>query len=152
MTTATVLLAACLVLAAAGASWDLKVRRIPNWLCLLLALAAGLYAWTAAGEHGLLWGAVHAAIALAVGIGLFALGVIGGGDAKFYSAAALAVPLQAGFVLLGWTSAAGIVLLIVLVVGKLLFSKTGRSLREMRKMQVPYGVAIAAGFALTAFA
>jgi prepilin peptidase CpaA len=152
MTAEALLLAACLALAAVGAAWDAKVRRIPNWLCVLLAVPALAYAWTAAGESGLLWGAAHAALALVVGIGLFAMGAIGGGDAKFYSAAALAVPLQNGFALLGWTSAAGIVLLFVLVVAKLMFARTGRSLRDLRKMQVPYGIAIAAGFALTALA
>jgi prepilin peptidase CpaA len=152
MTLEAVLLAACLALAAVGAAWDIKIRRIPNWLCLLVAVAAGAYALAAAGGSGLLWGAAHAVIALAVGIGLFALGAIGGGDAKFYSAAALAVPLQKGFVLLGWTSVAGIVLLIVLVAGKLLFAKTGKSIGELRKMQTPYGVAIAAGFALATLA
>jgi prepilin peptidase CpaA len=146
------LLAACLALAAAGAAWDVRIRRIPNGLCLLLAVMAAAYAWWATGANGLLWGAAHAAIALAVGIGLFALGVIGGGDAKFYAAAALAVPLKAGFTLLGWTSAAGLVLLVVLVAGKLLFASSGKSMREMRKMPVPYGVAIAAGFALTTLA
>jgi prepilin peptidase CpaA len=152
MTIQMALLAACLVVAAAGAAWDIKIRRIPNWLCLLLAVMAAAYVWWAAGNGGLMWAVTHAAIALAVGIGLFALGMIGGGDAKFYSAAALAVPLQRGLVLLGWTSAAGILLLVALVTGRLLFAKSGKSLREMRKMPVPYGVAIAAGFALTTLA
>jgi prepilin peptidase CpaA len=152
MTVELLLLAACLAFAAAGAVWDAKVRRIPNWLCLLFAVPALAYAWAAAGESGLLWGAAHAAIALVVGIALFALGAIGGGDAKFYSVAALAVPVQNGFELLGWTSAAGLVLLIGLAAARLLFKRTGRSLRELRKMQVPYGIAIATGFALTTLA
>jgi prepilin peptidase CpaA len=148
MTIRIVLLPVCLALAAAGAAWDIKARRIPNWVCLLLALAALAYAWGAAGQSGLLWGAAHAAIALVVGVVLFAWGVIGGGDAKFYAAAALAIPLQQGLTLLGWTSAAGLVLLVVIVIGNRLFAKIRKSLKQLRKMEIPYGVAIAAGFAL----
>jgi prepilin peptidase CpaA len=148
MTLATALLAVCLALAAAGAAWDIGLRRIPNWLCLALALAALGYAWVATGAGGLGWSAAHAGIALVVGILLFALGAIGGGDAKFYAAAALAVPLQGGLALLGWTSAAGLVLLVVMIVGNRLFARTRQSLQQLRKMEVPYGVAIAAGFAL----
>jgi prepilin peptidase CpaA len=152
MTATTLLLAVCLALAAAGAAWDIRLRRIPNRLCLAFAVAALGYAWSAAGESGLAWGAAHFAIALAVGIALFAVGAIGGGDAKFYAAAAFAIPLRDGLALLGWTSAAGLVLLIVMIVGNRLFGKTRQSLRQMRKMEVPYGVAIAAGFALALLA
>ena len=53
-----------------------------------------------------------------------------------------------GLSLLGWTSAAGLVLLIVMIVGNRLFSRRRQSLHDMRKMEVPYGVAIAAGFAV----
>ena len=77
--------------AVVGAVWDVRTRRIPNWLVALLALAAagatlGMDGWSALGSS-----AIHAAIALVVGMGLFALRAIGAGDAKFYSAAALAV-------------------------------------------------------------
>jgi len=149
MTLTTLLLGVCLLLAAAGAASDVKGRRIPNWVCLLLAAAALGLAWAVAGQSGLLWGVAHAAVALAIGVALFAGGIVGGGDAKFYSAAALAVPLQSGLTLLGWTSAAGLVLLVVIVVGNRLFARVRKSIKELRKMEVPYGVAIAAGFALT---
>lgn len=148
MTIKSVLLAVCLAFAAAGAVWDIRARRIPNWVCLLLAVAALAYAWGATGQSGLLWGAAHAAIALAVGVVLFAWGVIGGGDAKFYAAAALAIPLPQGLALLGWTSVAGLVLLTIIVIGNRLFAKIRKSLKQLRKMEIPYGVAIAAGFAL----
>jgi prepilin peptidase CpaA len=148
MTVTTLCLAVCLALAVASAAWDIRLRRIPNWLCLALAVAALAYAWAHGGANALAWGAAHSAIALAVGIALFALGAIGGGDAKLYAAAALALPLQAGLSLLGWTSAAGLILLIVMIVGNRLFSRRRQSLHDMRKMEVPYGVAIAAGFAV----
>jgi prepilin peptidase CpaA len=146
------LLYLCVALAAVGAGWDIRLRRIPNVLCLLLAAAALAYASVAGGENGLLWGLAHAALALPVGMGLFTLGMIGGGDAKFYSAAALAIPLPAGLYFLGWTSAAGLVLLFVIIVGNRLFGRKRKSAKEFRKMEMPYGVAIACGFAMTMFA
>lgn len=152
MNFADLALAACMVLAAAGAVWDIASRRIPNWLCLLLAAASLGYAWSAGGTDAMLWGAAHALVALVVGMGLFALGVIGGGDAKFYSAAAFAIPLYQGLPFLGWTSVAGLVLLIVLVVGNRVFAKVRKPMSELRRMEVPYGVAIASGFALAFFA
>jgi len=152
MTIATGLLAVCLAFAAAGAAWDIKSRRIPNWVCLLLAVAAVAFVSAAAGESGLLWSLAHAAIALTVGVALFAFGIIGGGDAKFYAAAALAIPLQNGLALLGWTSAAGLVLLVVIIVGNRTVAKVRKPLGELRKMEVPYGVAIASGFALATLA
>ena len=152
MTIATMLLAVCLALAAAGAAWDINARRIPNWVCLLLAVAAVGFVSVGVGESGLLWSLAHAAIALIVGVALFGFGIIGGGDAKFYAAAALAIPLQNALALLGWTSAAGLVLLVVIVIGNRLLAKRRKSLQELRKMEVPYGVAIASGFALATLA
>ena len=148
MTITTLLLGVCLMLAAAGAGWDIRSRRIPNWVCLLLAIGAIAFVFAAAGGSGLLWSLAHAAIALIIGAALFAFGIIGGGDAKFYAAAALAIPLPNGLALLGWTSTAGLVLLIAIVIGNRLLARHRKSFQELRKMEVPYGVAIASGFAL----
>jgi prepilin peptidase CpaA len=92
---------------------------------------------------------LHAAIALGVGMLLFATGAIGGGDAKFYAAAALAIPaspIAGPLAMLGWTSAAGLVLLIGMAIGRRMLGRPGSF---MKGWQVPYGVAIAAGFLLT---
>jgi prepilin peptidase CpaA len=79
-----VLIAAC----AAACFLDVTKRIIPNWLCLLtLATGLGFAAWAgglgALGLHGL-----HASVALLIGMALFATGIVGGGDAKFYAAVA----------------------------------------------------------------
>jgi prepilin peptidase CpaA len=97
------------------------------------------------------------AVALVMGMGMFALNWIGGGDAKLFAAAAL---------WLGWP-AAGVYLVVTAMAGgglaMLLLSMRAPALRPLFSMapgwlgrlaspgeNVPYGVAIAAG-ALAAF-
>jgi len=67
---------------------DIRTRTIPNWTALavigLFVLLALLNGWVWA-EHAILAGF----IALAVGVGLYALGVVGAGDAKLFAAVAL---------------------------------------------------------------
>lgn len=130
-------------LALTGAWLDWRDRRLPNWLCgAAIALGLGLVlvgqGWGPAWSH-----ALHALIALAVGMALFAGGVIGGGDAKFYAALALWFPLGAGLRLLLLVSLAGLVLTLAMAA---LAWRSGRRLRSGPGGQtVPYGVAIAAG-------
>jgi prepilin peptidase CpaA len=72
-----------------AAASDLVTMTIPNWLCLLLLAAFGLcaasagFGWTAFGWH------VAAGLAVLVCFGMFALGWIGGGDAKLAAVTAL---------------------------------------------------------------
>ena len=91
---------------------------------------------------------LHAALALLVGMVLFRLGAVGGGDAKFYAAAALALPLGQALFLLGWTSAVGLALLLVMAIARL-FRPASRGTSLLRGWSVPYGVAIFGGLALT---
>jgi prepilin peptidase CpaA len=76
----------------AGAVYDAATLTIPNWISLVLialfpalAYSAGL-SWPEAGVH-----VVVGFAALAAGIGLFAAGLIGGGDAKLFAAISLYV-------------------------------------------------------------
>lgn len=92
--------------------------------------------------------AIHALIALVIGMALFGIGFIGAGDAKMYSCVAFAIPLQQALVMLGWTSLAGFVVLVAMSATRRI---SGVPLRKDGKgFPVPYGVAIAAGFWLTA--
>ena len=137
-----------LAVAGLGAILDVKERRLPNWLCATLAISAAAGLVYSAGPSLLPWTLLHAAIALTIGMVLFRLGAIGGGDAKFYAAAASAVPLSDALPLLGWTSAVGLLLLIVMAVAR----RARRNAQEsglLRGWTVPYGVAIFAGFGLT---
>jgi prepilin peptidase CpaA len=133
-----------------GAILDLKDRRLPNWLCALVAISGAVGIGISAGPAIVPWTLTHAALALAVGMVLFRLGWIGGGDAKFYAAAACAVPLNQGLYLLGWTSACGLALLLVMTIVRLA-RRPGGGLTSLRGWSVPYGVAIFAGFGLLLF-
>lgn len=78
--------AAMIPLMVLTAWWDLKHLKIPNWLVLgVLAtfLITGL--WGLPLET-FAWRLLYGAIALCLGFGLFALGGIGGGDAKMLAA------------------------------------------------------------------
>ncbi len=74
-----------LLLACGGAAYeDARRRRIPNWVTIP-ALAAGLGLHAAGG--GLKASALGLAVALAIGLPLFALRGLGGGDVKLLAAA-----------------------------------------------------------------
>jgi prepilin peptidase CpaA len=75
---------------AAAAASDLLTMRVPNVLVIALAVAFFL----AAPMAGLGWAALGlhlgvATVALAIGFGLYAMGWIGGGDAKLFAATCL---------------------------------------------------------------
>jgi prepilin peptidase CpaA len=137
-----------LIVAALGAFLDIRSRRLPNWLCALLALCAigGLVA--AHGPSALPSSLLHAAIALVAGMALFRAGMIGAGDAKFYTAAAAGLPLAKALPFLGWTSAVGFALLLAMVVSRFALPAAPKG-SLLKGWSVPYGVAIAGGFALT---
>ena len=137
-----------LAVAGLGAILDAKDRLLPNWLCGALAILAACGLALADGAETFPWALLHAFIALIAGMVLFRFGIIGGGDAKFYAAAALAIPLGEAHYFLGWTSAAGMVLLLVMAVGRR-FAPASRGTPLLRGWEVPYGIAIFAGFALS---
>ena len=141
----TILLAACLLLSAAGAVWDVRSRRIPNLLCLALAVASLARLIVAEGFGAAGSSAIHAALALIVGMILFRVRMLGAGDAKFYTAAALGLPLGQALPFLGWTSVAGVGLLMVLAVFRIVGRSFGPVDAKGRAL-LPYGVAIACGF------
>lgn len=140
-----------LALALLGAFLDIRQRRLPNWLCAGLALSSVIGLAVTTGWASVPGGMLHAAIALAGGMALFGVGAIGGGDAKFYAAAALAVPaspVTGPLALLGWTSVAGLVLLVAMVIGRRGLKRSGAG-GALKGWSVPYGVAVAAGLWLT---
>lgn len=131
------LVMACL--ACFGAWTDMTQRQLSNWLSLS-TLAAGLI-FAAFGETpaGFLSHLGHFAIALAIGLALFAGGVWGGGDGKFYAAVAAWFPLGLFFNLMFAISMVGLLMLAVLLV------KNRRRLFNKDSRGVPYGVAIGLG-------
>lgn len=141
-----------LVLLCVTAAWlDFRHRRIPNWLCGLTAIigisaTAVLSGVPATGSAGL-----HAVIALIVGMVLFQIKFIGGGDAKFYSAIACWFPLGQAVMLLGFTSLVGFFMALFFIIRGMRQTGTDRQAR-WKQRNVPYGVAIAAGALATTLA
>lgn len=134
----------CLGLALAAAICDIRTRRIPNWLNGLLAVSALATSYLTGSWELVGLSAVHALIALVVGMALFAIGFVGAGDAKMYSAAAFAIPLGKALPMLGWTSLAGFVLLVSMFAARKLSGQPIK--RDGKSFTIPYGVAIASGF------
>lgn len=158
------------VFAPLGAAWDLRHRRIPNVL-VVLAAGAGLLYRAIPGGPGLMDGVVALGWALLIGFALFAIGALGGGDAKFFAALAalLGKPLLLPFALTA--GFAGGLLAITDVVFRrrlglaaahqtkelavylVTLGRGGsrRDLDDAAAIRVPYGVAIAAGAVFTWF-
>ena len=127
--------------ALAGAAYDIRTRRIPNWLNAAF-LVAGLVCVTVfAGWHTALSGLGHFAGALVVAMMIYAAKLWGGGDAKFYAASAAWFPFSAAVGLFVSIATAGLIVAIVWLVA---FKLSGRKIRRGDKV-MPYGVAIAAG-------
>jgi prepilin peptidase CpaA len=141
---AQLLFAACLLCAAA---LDLRSRRIPDAFSLGIVLAFA--AIVVAGNVGLgaaAWHVLAAALVFAAGAGLFAAGMIGGGDVKLMAASSLWI---------GWSDTLRFLLLVALLGGALAAAallarrvpRDGRAARLRRLIDadegLPYGVAIA---------
>lgn len=138
------------LLLAYGAYSDIRWRRLPNWLALAALVLGLVFAFSTGGLSALGWHGAHMAIALIVGMGLFAIGAFGGGDAKFYAGVAAYFSLGDAVQLLLWVSLAGLVTMIAwfaLIRLPLLAERK----REGDFAKFPYGVAIAIGAALLAW-
>jgi len=138
-----------LVVAAVG---DLLTYRIPNWISLALVCLFVIAALVA----GLDWMviAIHVGMALAlltVGMGLFALKLLGGGDAKIFAAIGLWLGFAALPPYLVWvTLSGGLLAASVLLFRKLSMSKSFSAPAWLARLHnkeegIPYGIAIAAG-------
>ena len=157
-TLSTLVLLAFPVLVIVAALKDLTSFTIPNWITLALIAAFPV----AALMGGLPLPAIglHAAVgvaALVLGMVMFAVGWIGGGDAKLFAAAGL---------WLGWPASMTFLLMTCIAGGALAVMLLGLRSARLRPFvpagpawllrlaepgeNVPYGVAIAAG-ALAAF-
>ena len=143
-------------LLAAAALYDIASFTIPNRLSAALALLFGVFALFAGLDMAALgWHLAAGLAGLTLGFGLFALGWIGGGDAKLFAAVALwlgfsdLLPYAAVAALFG-----GLLTIVLLMLrqvplpGPLSGQAWALRLHDARS-GVPYGVALAAGaFAL----
>jgi prepilin peptidase CpaA len=119
---------------------DIRRRQIDNWLNIAIAAGAPLFWWTS----GLaLWPDVALQVGVAVAAfaalaGLFAMGMMGGGDVKLLTALALWIEPNAFLQLLIIMAIAGGILTIIM--GGYHFL-----MQQKERLAIPYGVAIAFG-------
>ena len=143
--------------------WDVRTRRIPNRLTLA-GLVLGLLLRTPLGLEAVLLGVAGAVLALLVALPLFALGGIGGGDAKLLMAAGAFLGPQ-GLLVAGLAAGAlgGVMAVYTIVRSKVwlpillsckdllihlaTMGKAGArpSLDSPGAVKIPYGVAISLG-------
>jgi prepilin peptidase CpaA len=138
-------LVALVAIAVAAGYLDVRFRRLPNWLSLICAAAGLGFAFSIYGSADTLWHLAHGALALAIGMALFAARMWGGGDAKYYAASAFWFPLEAFFHLVWWISLTGLALVIL----ALLLRGKATASTWLSVSGVPYGVAIGAGTVVT---
>jgi prepilin peptidase CpaA len=169
-TVATLLTLTVAALLVAGAASDVRTARIPNRLILAGLLLAPLAALAGSGIGGLGTALAATAVAFAIGFIGFALGAIGGGDAKFLMVGAAIVGLPD---LVAFLLAAGAVGG-ALAIGMLVWRRKGLEatvmtldlakhagtlghkghrarLGDADRLTVPYGVAIAAAALVSLF-
>jgi prepilin peptidase CpaA len=141
------LLPACL-----HAAWsDLFRRLIPNMLCLATALTGLACAGVTGGVDTLADHCAHFLLALAGGMLLFRLGMIGGGDAKFYAGCAAWFGLPQAVSLLVTVTLAGFLLFLGWFVIRRIQRRPIRAASDRLFDRLPYGLAIAGGTLLLAF-
>lgn len=149
---ATLLISPLPALMLVAAMHDLASYRIPNWISLallvafLVAFPFSSLGWSDLGLHALV-----GLGALAAGFALFALGMVGGGDAKLFAAGALWLGLEGlAPYAFGMALTGGVMCTAILAVRRLAFGALlppwgwVEALRDETN-GVPYGVAIAGG-------
>lgn len=139
------------LLLAIGALSDIKDRRLPNWLSLLLLLYGLGHAFYVAEWAGMGWHGLHAVVALVVGMPLFAMKWFGGGDVKFYAGAAAYFAIGDALDMLLWVSLIGVALMIGWIILRRVINASKRSVTGNHAL-FPYGVAIMAGSSALAWA
>jgi len=155
MTVGFLIVAVLPALLAAAAVSDLMTYKIPNVITggLILLFVAFLIV-LALGGHAMSWSdwsphLLAGFIGLLAGMGLFALGWIGGGDAKFFAAALLWLGWDALFgyaivaSLLGGVLTVGLITLRKIPQPAFLIRQAWFARLSDQKAGVPYGIALA---------
>lgn len=140
----TIITLAGIALFIVAAYGDVKSFRIPNLLVAAIALLA-LVRLVAIGDPSVALYTVGTSLAvLSIGFVLFALGYIGGGDAKLIAAAALLIGYRDLYSFLVFMCICGGIMSIMSIV-------VAARRKTKSKLYVPYGVAIATAGGVTLF-
>jgi len=139
-----VTIASLALLAVVGTWLDVAQRRLPNWLCLVTAAAGLLLTGLQSGVSEAGYGILHGILALAIGMLLFRLGWVGGGDAKFYPAIAIWFNISEAANLAFAIGLSGLVLVLGWF-GWRQFWRNDKPTGARKFGSVPYGVAIGVG-------
>lgn len=142
---ATVGLIAMAGLCLAGSWLDIAQRRLPNWLSALALLGGLALACATGGVPALGWHTLHAIVALAAGMGLYAFRAIGAGDVKYYAGLASWFPIDEGVRLFVTVALAGAIVLLFWAAVRRAHGQKIFTLDATAQSGVPYGVAIAMG-------
>lgn len=131
-----------------AAAWlDLRSRRLPNVLALVTAIGGLGFAFALHPASTGLSHVWHGLGALVLGLVLFAVRWIGGGDAKFYAAAASWFPLKAALPLIGTIALTSVALFMVFFTVRRLQGKRIVMGSKDEAAMMPFGVAIGAAAA-----
>jgi len=147
----------------AGALFDLKYRRIPNFYVVLFFLAGLVVCGLGAGVGGVLQGLTGAGVGLLLLLGPFAMGLVGGGDVKFLAAMGVWLGLDATVMAagVGFVFGGGFVVLLLLgrpglrrevsqnLWGAFLAQSLPKIGKRSSRLSVPLGAALAMGGLLT---
>lgn len=146
MDAGTVIAGAALGLLGAIGIWlDVFHRRLPNRLCLTVA-AVGIAATLMTGSGPQIGShLLHCLISLIVGMVLFQLALVGGGDAKFYAGVAVWFPMAQAWNLVLTVSLTGLAMLSVWFFWRRLRRIPIRMRSATDADKFPIGVAISAG-------
>ncbi len=134
-----------------AAGWDTLSFRIPNTLNLIFLALFPVAVPFAPYAPDWLWHFAAFGVVLAVGIVLFSLRLLGGGDVKLMTVAALWLGWDRLLEFVVWVAIYGGVLSIALLLLRsqwlqMLYAHLGRPPRVLRpQADIPYGIAIAAG-------
>ena len=140
------------LLLAVAAGWDMASFTIPNFLNLALLAAFAAFAVAAGLSFPVIgWHLLAGVIALAIGFTLFALGHIGGGDAKLFAVVVLwlglkdSLPYALVASVFGGALALGLMLLRSWPLPVFLARQSWIMKLHDKQAGIPYGVALAAG-------